>query len=1774
MFGKTAAEEKFVKAQVAMRRELEQLILDGALVPVSRIDLEPEAQRSIIVLIRAGGSSKPQIQGKPRKLDAKVFVRLIDFDREGQGLVPFGSALQQQSQIPVREILVRSSLVRSISDLGQRFINFGLLEKNEKRSKSILIRNRSEAPLLYAIKKSGSIASGDLSFGEGRYGIVRPYAKREVEFTFEPTMAGPFFERLTIEDVRDRENNQVLQVKANIRKPSNFFVDTLNLDFGAMLVNEGYLRQRVTITNTSKHARTFVVRYDPAENKFPTFICKVKFEMVDVLGDGRQMSKEAEEQIESLEQKLKIAKRKNRPEKVQKIMQELERLRSGGPLKAKKLDGHDSPNDVEDSGASANGSPATSKKGTLPAVKKTENSIVFALDPQRSTTIAVYLKAESRLITTSITSVSPTISNSTSPAKGSASSVAPSLTSEAGVGKLYGDDSLDADDVDAALSKTLLCNGRIHIHELKNTDSSKRVEFRAVVCPDHHSYTHALSIKPARGDESDAASSGGEYNSMDSVDEESPAPARTGSPSTSSAVDSLGYLGRSLSGSASASNGAVMLEAMVATDLIAIEPAQITASRVEFLNGATFYMNLINNSKHVMRFEIESAEIFADDGCTPVASAANSERLVLDGRRRSITSSTKAKVFEIFHFDEWEGILQPFEARRLYFQAHPEVSGQQSYRIHVSGVLAQDPNPMAKLFKVFTISMNILQPRYLRFPSLGQSAPYEFNAGFAYVEKEKKCVKTIFLEVENVTIDSLYLSVFSNLTTQMLAYLDQALTLPVHNILLSPSAKLVVYICIQPNVPTESMKVEEARLLVGGLKFCASESPLDVVDDSKSSQVILSRETVKIQIHYGRSLISLSDKVIYLGTSTGSPGVVEGAFTVSNRSSKLPLDFEISPSSEIVVDREKGTLEGFDVDLASSKAVIRFKLLYDCPGFHERALVIKNLRNSRQNAVVTLRFFADPCALRISEIEEVQGLPVVHFDNIYVNIVDGHCIMQRNRRSDDSPTYERYVDLENTTNEPYYLIPISDSDTLVRWVPFTSKGPSSSVFALDVAAEDSIVMKEVLAGLAYTVPARGRKVLVQPGEKVRMYISCPQPKDFGNEDLELLQVGRKVLVEGVLAVVALPISADSTLPKACVLRCFRLRSAYGISQCVIEPSGIDLGKVGYIDSWNDVGFNFTIKNLAEIPLIYQLEYPSFIRIEDGLAATKKSSFLLEAAASATARAVLCPRLIENYKAEGRDYQLQLMNIYNPNNQLTLTVSATLTEMELRMQRLIRGELVLPPLPHPPQPIASSIPCDTWFAIENSSKEDLRLEFGVELAPEIAEFVRIEILSRFSNSPMQIVSLAATGVLEVKVRAFAREDSALTANLSSYLMNPSGITFGRLKVARLKDDGSRTEHRMRISEEIPIRGSIVEGATFSISEKTVDFQIPFDSGMQSDSEDEVDVAVAPQEDRLAAMTEQIFITNLSAFFPLRFKVEVEIPAEAPSDCLKVLPLDENGCGTADPASKVHLDLCLDSSGVQSGFEMKVRIIDMNSPSRQAQTVVANVSLGGPMVRSRRPESAMKRTQAKASASESTPVLQAVEAALGTMKCAADNSDLLPDRMEDSATIDLGNAPVPAKASKVEESFLLSLRGAKRLEGVGSGVPRYEIDLGQQDVGGAPIIKKVVLESMSVRAVPYRITTYNSWADKGWLSLSRTEGTIEPVESRGDPHTIACTFFPVSRNSYFAYSVIENLENPADLLFLQFRMEVCLCSIIVQEGKVKVLTLTHLAFIRHRLSESRR
>lgn len=328
-FNSAQAEEKHVRTEINLLRELRQAVETKQLEPLEMLEVAPGEERQVIAIYCPNGSTRPHIQGTARKQDSRIFLRLVDFDvsavRDSEEFAQMANL--DKDELPIRDLMVRTTTCRALLELGQPHINFGAMERGESKTRKILIHNRSEWAARYCIRKSGSIASGDIKLSSGRYGVVSAHGKREVEFVFSPSLTGPFQEKLIIENVADRDRDLTVFLKANVRKKPNFTVDPTVIDFGDCKPGKLAEPRSFTVSNTTNKARTFVVAVDSSDLRHQRTIMDLVF-TASSDGDSRSKAEDASiaDEIEHLSQKLKIATRKGHEDKVKKYENRLTEL--------------------------------------------------------------------------------------------------------------------------------------------------------------------------------------------------------------------------------------------------------------------------------------------------------------------------------------------------------------------------------------------------------------------------------------------------------------------------------------------------------------------------------------------------------------------------------------------------------------------------------------------------------------------------------------------------------------------------------------------------------------------------------------------------------------------------------------------------------------------------------------------------------------------------------------------------------------------------------------------------------------------------------------------------------------------------------------------------------------------------------------------------------------------------------------------------------------------------------------------------------------------------------------------------------------------------------------------------------------------------------------------------------------------------------------------------------------------------------------------------------
>ncbi|KAJ2746620.1 hypothetical protein GGI20_001200 [Coemansia sp. BCRC 34301] len=408
-FSSPLAEDEYVRRQVDLRKYIDLLVESGFLRPARRMVFAAGSERPLIIMMCPVEAPDVVDKAVSPRFDANVYFRLVNRPSD---LIPFtesgsGSAVFTNSyQLPVRRFLVQASLCRTELEIGQKSINVGNMQVDEASRKYLVIKNHTETPLMYAIRKTGSIASGDIQFVDNnRYGVVRGFDSRKVVFVFTPSLTGTYSEQISIANVLDARGGKTATLKAVVRRPSKFYIQSLLLEFGkpaekgngeeneeggeelclepAADVNS--LRhglqigkrsdeaQLLVIKNMTGKTRQFVVKsskdmqigslpaplsqtqlqqshiqgqeQEPAAAMVPEPVMEVgrigsdsiktsivldplfPTDVATLAQSAKVLDRETEEKIEALEQKLKIAVRKNRLEKVEKYTSKLAKLR-------------------------------------------------------------------------------------------------------------------------------------------------------------------------------------------------------------------------------------------------------------------------------------------------------------------------------------------------------------------------------------------------------------------------------------------------------------------------------------------------------------------------------------------------------------------------------------------------------------------------------------------------------------------------------------------------------------------------------------------------------------------------------------------------------------------------------------------------------------------------------------------------------------------------------------------------------------------------------------------------------------------------------------------------------------------------------------------------------------------------------------------------------------------------------------------------------------------------------------------------------------------------------------------------------------------------------------------------------------------------------------------------------------------------------------------------------------------------------------------------------
>ena len=220
-------ERQYLKRELNRRRDLQRVIAEQLLTPLDKLHLASFQTVRVYVVWTVGAVPRPWLSTRMRSLDAAIRITLLRYPRP-----PDSEDRPPLDPTPVRFVPLQCMACQSQLDVAQRHIAFGVLTSMAAHERQLQVHNQSEAPLLFAIRKTGSIASGDLLFPSHSMGVVRPYGRLEIPFVFAPSLAGAFAEPISIVNLQDHTQHNTVIIKALIKRPEHFWLRELQFHFG------------------------------------------------------------------------------------------------------------------------------------------------------------------------------------------------------------------------------------------------------------------------------------------------------------------------------------------------------------------------------------------------------------------------------------------------------------------------------------------------------------------------------------------------------------------------------------------------------------------------------------------------------------------------------------------------------------------------------------------------------------------------------------------------------------------------------------------------------------------------------------------------------------------------------------------------------------------------------------------------------------------------------------------------------------------------------------------------------------------------------------------------------------------------------------------------------------------------------------------------------------------------------------------------------------------------------------------------------------------------------------------------------------------------------------------------------------------------------------------------------------------------------------------------------------------------------------------------------
>eukprot|EP00698_Gefionella_okellyi_P011205 TRINITY_DN2946_c0_g1_i1.p1 TRINITY_DN2946_c0_g1~~TRINITY_DN2946_c0_g1_i1.p1 ORF type:complete len:2682 (+),score=550.34 TRINITY_DN2946_c0_g1_i1:90-8135(+) len=788
-----------------------------------------------------------------------------------------------------------------------------------------------------------------------------------------------------------------------------------------------------------------------------------------------------------------------------------------------------------------------------------------------------------------------------------------------------------------------------------------------------------------------------------------------------------------------------------------------------------------------------------------------------------------------------ESSLPAGGSKQVLVHFTPQTVGKHKHEVVVTNVATGNE-------QTITVQVNALPPKFLTLPDIVDD---RLSFGMCYVAPSQTYCGQRTVRLINLRDEEMQLSIMSNIPAQVFFFRDAALCHPIETLTIAPLAELPIFVALKPHITDD---VDACRVLVGGVKISniPSQQGGPLFDYSFKLTATVGRSTVNV----------LPAGTVDLGAVRDIGATCRGSFVIRNKSQMLPLAFKLDTSAEDMILAVRAGEILATASNPDAKFVVEFSVAARAFGLRRETITITN-SNTGEQTVVPVRLFVDEGLLTTDTDIRKNGLLEVAMGNIYVVPADPQQSHFQLAHGSHSVT----TTFHNVSDRDLVLQPLSNIISLR--LSIATESPASAVDRQVTSSADAKGM--LPCGAVFQVAARSSVTAIISLSK------CLTRK------LATLRQLAMVNWKGAILLQEMTSEPADQAPEPRILQSLLLTGSYGLSIGMLDTSELSVGKVGFVSGFVDVPFSVLVRNVSGIPLELALQ-----QLPAGLYLDAQTVVVAGESDLRLHGCVQAAKLAQS-EEEVRHLSVMLANKNNTDNVLSLTVAAEISRCQVECHHLDDTDIVLPALPIPGCP---DVVRDQWFTVDNRATSGIPLSFDLEVDDRIGKLVQLQILLRDSLSPLEQFDLSGGAKLDVLVRASAKPDAVLPGALKT--SPPPMVQYGFVHV-RTNSHGDSPV----VIESIPIRGTLLQGVSFALSDASL--QLSADS-------DEPELSTS------------FTVTNLLGDVPLHFVVRV--PAA-----------QEGIVCTADPADGVILESAvvkLRIAGATGNHQLSVVVADARMP----------------------------------------------------------------------------------------------------------------------------------------------------------------------------------------------------------------------------------------------------